>query len=81
MNRILLEGEALSCCATSMPPMIDDEASFESIFDHLRQFEEGEQAGCAEQQGTGDLLSDEEGPVPSEGGAEAAMPIVALFLV
>jgi hypothetical protein len=59
--------------------MIDDEASFESIFDDLQHFEEEEQAGRAVQQGLGDLLSDAEGSVASEAGAEAAMPIVALF--
>jgi hypothetical protein len=59
----------------------NDEASFESIFDDLQQFEEEEQAGRAEQQGARDLLSDAEGSVASEGGAEAAMPIVDLFSV
>jgi hypothetical protein len=36
MNGMLLEGEALSRCAKLMSAMIDDEASFESIFDDLR---------------------------------------------
>jgi hypothetical protein len=61
MNGILLEGEALSRCAKSMSAMIDDEASFESIFDDLQQFEEQKRAGRAEQKGIGDLLSDPEG--------------------
>jgi hypothetical protein len=81
MNGMLLEGEALSHCAKSMSAMIDNEASFESIFDDLQQFEEQEQAGCAEQQGTGDLVSDAEGSVGPEADAEAAMPIVDLFSV
>jgi hypothetical protein len=80
MNGMLLEGEALSHCAKSMSAMIDNEASFESIFDDL-QFEEEEQAGCAEQQGAGDLVSDAEGSVAPEADAEAAMPIVVLFSV
>jgi hypothetical protein len=58
-----------------------NEASFESIFDDLQQFEEEEQAGRAGQQGARDLLSDAEGSAASEAGAEAAMPIVDLFLV
>jgi hypothetical protein len=41
-----------------MPAMIDDEASFESIFDDLQQFKEQNQARRAEQQGAGGLLSD-----------------------
>jgi hypothetical protein len=81
MNGMLLEGEALSHCAKSMSAMIDNEASFESIFDDLQQFEEEEQAGCAEQQGAGDLVSDAEGSVAPEADAEAAMPIVDLFAV
>jgi hypothetical protein len=80
MNEMLLEGEALSHCAKSMSAMIDNEASFESIFDDLR-FEEEEQAGCAEQQGAGDLVSDAEGSVAPEADAEVAMPIVDLFSV
>jgi hypothetical protein len=81
MNGMLLEGEALSHCAKSMSAMIDNEASFESIFDDLQQFEEEEQAGCAKQQGAGDLVSDAEGSVAPEADAEAAMPIVDLFSV
>jgi hypothetical protein len=81
MNRMLLEGEALSHCAKSMSTMIDNEASFESIFDDLQQFEEEEQAGCAEQQGAGDLVSDAEGSVAPEADAEAAKSIVDLFSV
>jgi hypothetical protein len=61
--------------------MIDNEASFESIFDDLKQFEEEEQAGYAEQQGAGDLVSDAQGSVSPEPDAEAAMPVVDLFLV
>jgi hypothetical protein len=80
MSGMLLEGEALSRCAKSMSAMIDNEASFESIFDDLQQFEEEEQAG-AEQQGTGDLVSNAEGSVAPEADAEAAMPIVDLFSV
>jgi hypothetical protein len=79
MNGMLLEGEALSHCAKSMSAMIDNEASFESIFDDLKQFEE--KAGCAEQQGTGDLVGDAERSVAPEADAEAAMPIVDLFSV
>jgi hypothetical protein len=40
MNGILLEAEALSRCANCMLAKIDDEESFESIFDDLQQFEE-----------------------------------------
>jgi hypothetical protein len=47
MNGILLEGVDLSRCAESMSAMMDDEASFESIFYDLLQFEEEEQAGSA----------------------------------
>jgi hypothetical protein len=54
MNGILLEWEALSRCAKSMPSMIDNKASFKSIFDDLQHFEEEEQVGRAEQQGAGD---------------------------
>jgi hypothetical protein len=79
MNGMLLEGEALSRCAKSMSAMIDNEASFESIFDDLQQFDEEEQAGCAEQQGAGDLVSSAEGSVAPEADADAAMPIVDLF--
>jgi hypothetical protein len=75
MNRMLPAGEALSCCAKSMTAMIDDEASFEGIFDDLQQFEEEEQAGHTEQQGADDLLSDAEGSVASE----AVMPMVDLL--
>jgi hypothetical protein len=67
MNGLLLEVEALSRCAKSMSAMIDDAASFKSIFDILQQPEEEEQAGRAEQQRSGDLLSDAEGSVASEG--------------
>jgi hypothetical protein len=81
MNGMLLEGEALSHCAKPMSAMIDNEASFESIFDDLQQFEEEEQARCAEQQGAGDLVSDAERSVAPEADAEAAMPIVDLFSV
>jgi hypothetical protein len=49
MNGMLLEGEALRRCAKSTLAMIDDEASFEGIFDDLQQFEGEEQAGHAEQ--------------------------------
>jgi hypothetical protein len=59
-----------------MSAMIHDEASFESIFDNLQHFEEEDQAGVAEKQGAGDLLSNAGGSVASEAGAEAAMPIV-----
>jgi hypothetical protein len=76
MNGILLEGEALGHCAKSMSAMIDDEASFESIFDDLQHFEKEKQAGCAEQQGAGYLLSVAEGSAASECGAEGAMPIL-----
>jgi hypothetical protein len=79
MNGILLEGVALSRCAESMSAMLDGEASFESIFDDLQQFEEEEQAGSAEKQDPGDLLRDAEGSLASEAGAEAAMPVVDLF--
>jgi 16S rRNA G966 N2-methylase RsmD len=61
MSRILLEGEALSRCAKSTSAVIDDEASFESVFDALQQLEEEEQARRAEQQGAGDLLRDAQG--------------------
>jgi hypothetical protein len=71
MNGILLEGEALSRCAKSKSAMIHDDASSESIFDDLQQFEEEEQAGRTERQGAGDLFSDAEGSVASE----AAVPI------
>jgi hypothetical protein len=83
MNGMLLEGEALSHCAKSMSAMIDNEASFESIFDDLQQFEEEEQleAGCAEQQGTGDLVSDAEESIAPEADAEVVMPILDLFSV
>jgi hypothetical protein len=81
MNWMLLEGEALSRCAKSMSAMIDNEASFESIFDDLQQFEEEEQAGCAEQQGAGDLVGNAEGLVAPEDDAEATMPIIDLFSV
>jgi hypothetical protein len=47
MNGILLDGEALRRCAQSMSSVIDDEASFESIFDDLQHFKEEEQAGHA----------------------------------
>jgi hypothetical protein len=43
--------------------------------------EEEEQAGHAQQQGAGDLLSDAEGSVAYEAGIEAAMPIVDLYSV
>jgi hypothetical protein len=59
MNGMLLEGAALSRCAKSMSAVIDNEASFESTFDDLQQFDEEEQAGCAEQQGAGDLQKDQ----------------------
>jgi hypothetical protein len=75
MNGMLLEGKALSRCAKSMLAMIDDEASFEGIFDDLQQFEEEDQAGHAEQQGADDLLSDADGSVASE----AVMPMVYLL--
>jgi hypothetical protein len=75
MNEMLLEGEALSCCAESMLAMTDDEASFEGILDDLQQFEGEGQAGHAEQQGADDLLSDAEGSVASE----AVMLMVDLF--
>jgi hypothetical protein len=81
MNGMLLEGEALSHCAKSMSAMIDNDASVESIFDDLHQFEEEEQAGCAEQQGTGDLGSDAEESIAPEADAEVVMPIVDLFSV
>jgi hypothetical protein len=81
MNGMLLEGEALIHCVKSMSAMIDNEASFKSIFDDLQQFEEEEQAGCAEQQGAGDLVSNAEGSVAPEADAEAAMPILALFSI
>jgi hypothetical protein len=81
MNGVLLEGEALNRCAKSISAMIDNEASFDSIFDDLQQFEEEEQAGCEEQQGTGDLISNAEGSVAPEADAEAAMPIVDLVSV
>jgi hypothetical protein len=42
MNGMLLEWEALSCCAKSTSAMIDNQASFESIFDDLQHFEEEE---------------------------------------
>jgi hypothetical protein len=61
--------------------MIDNTASFKSIFDDLQQFEEEEQAGCAEQQGACDLISNAEGSVAPEADAEAAMPIGDLFSV
>jgi hypothetical protein len=77
MNGMLLEGKALSRCAKSMLAMIDDEASFEGIFDDLQQFEEEDQAGHAEQQGADDLLSDADGSVASE----AVMPMVYLLQV
>jgi hypothetical protein len=64
MNGILLEWEALSRCAKSMPSMIADEARFKSIFDDLQHFEEEEQVGRAEQQGAGDLLSDAKDRLP-----------------
>jgi hypothetical protein len=69
--------EALSRCAKSMSAMIDDEASFEGIFNGLQQFEEVEQAGHAdlEQQGADDLRSDAERSVVSE----AVMPMVDLL--
>jgi hypothetical protein len=78
MNGILLEGEAHSRCAKSMSGMIDDEESFVRACDDPQQFEEGEQAGRADQQGADDLLSDAEGSVISEASAEAAMPMVDL---
>jgi hypothetical protein len=81
MNGILLEGEFLSRCAKSLSAMIDDEASFQGIFNDLQQFEEEEQAGRAEQQGAGDLLSNAEGSGASEASAEAAMPILDLSSV
>jgi hypothetical protein len=43
MNGMLLEGEVLSRRAKSTLAAIDDEATFESIFDDLQQFEEEEQ--------------------------------------
>jgi hypothetical protein len=45
MNRIPLEGEALSRCAKSMSAMIDEKASFENIFDCPQQVQDEEQAG------------------------------------
>jgi Fe2+ or Zn2+ uptake regulation protein len=57
----------------------NDEASVESIFNDLQQFEEEEQVGRAEQQGASALLSHAEGSVASEASAEAVMPIVDLF--
>jgi hypothetical protein len=48
MNGIVLGGVALSLCTKSMPAVIDDEASVESSFDDLQQFEEEEQAGRAQ---------------------------------
>jgi hypothetical protein len=47
-----------------MLAMIDDEASFESIYNDLQQFEGEEQAGHAEQQVAGDMLSNADGSVP-----------------
>jgi hypothetical protein len=74
MNGMLLEGEVLSRCAKSVSATRDDEASLESIFDDLHLFKEEEKAGRAKQEGAGDLLSDAEGSVASEGRTEAAMP-------
>jgi hypothetical protein len=48
-----------------MSAMIDNEASFEGIFDDLQQFEPEEQAGHANQQSADDLFSDAEGLVAS----------------
>jgi hypothetical protein len=59
-----------------MSAMIDNEASFEGIFDD-QQFEQEEQAGHTEQQGADDLFSDAEGSVASE----AVMPMVNLCQV
>jgi hypothetical protein len=69
MNKMLLEGESLSRFAKSMLTMMDDVASFESVFDDLQQCEEEEQAGHVEQ-GADDLLRDAEGSVASK----AVMP-------
>jgi hypothetical protein len=78
---MLLEGEDLSRCAKSVSVTLDDEASFEGIFDDLQQFEQEGQEECAEQEGAGNLFSDAEGTVASEGRAEASMPVVDLFVV
>jgi hypothetical protein len=58
MSGILLEGEALSRCDEGISAITNNEASFESSFDNLQQFEKEQQAGRAERQGAGDLLSD-----------------------
>jgi hypothetical protein len=55
--------------------MLDGEVSFQRFFDDLQQFEEGEQAECAEREGAGDVLSGAERSVASDGRTEAAMPI------
>jgi hypothetical protein len=47
MNRMLLEGEVLSPCAKSVSAMLDNEASFEYVFDELQQFEQAEWSGKA----------------------------------
>jgi hypothetical protein len=77
MNEMLLDMEALGRCPMSISALIDDEASVESIFDYLQQFEEDEQARRPEQQGAGDPLSDTKGSVASE----AAMPIVDFLIL
>jgi hypothetical protein len=62
-----------------MLAMLDDEASFEGIFDQQQQFGDEEQAERAEQEGAGVLLSDAGGSAASVGCTEAAIPIVDLF--
>jgi hypothetical protein len=61
--------------------LLDDEASFEGIVDDLKELEEEEQAERAGQEGAGDLLSDAEASVPSEGRIDAALPMVNMFAV
>jgi hypothetical protein len=60
MNGILLKEEGFSRGVNLGLAMIEDEASFEIIFDDLQQFGKEEPAGGAEQQDAGDLLSDAE---------------------
>ena len=78
MNGNLLEGERLSTCAKQVAAMLDDGASFESIFDDLAQFEEEEQAERAADEGADELLSDVEAPVAA-GTKEDAVAVVDIF--
>jgi hypothetical protein len=72
MDGMLLEWDVLSLPFKIMSAMLDNKASFQGILSDQQQVDEEKKAERAEKGGVGELFSDAEGSVTSDGCSEAA---------